>query len=262
MMRPGRWSIRLGLLLLDLWLAVTVCSCCGVLSQVPARPTAESPQAVVISSPEPTETTVPPTRTVPPPTPTSLVPTSTLHPPTSTPLPKTATAAPVQTPSPTAVKPTEAPQASSSSALGGLVTIPAEPGATFSIEVTQEEINEYMAGKTYEAQGVKVEDIQFVLTEQELLCTLRITQQQTKLSAGISVRGVPSVADGKAYFKVNDVALDSSVKGFARLLAQGAIDEAVKRYSTPQGIPVPAENVEFEKIQLMPGKILVAGRTR
>ena len=247
MMRPGRWSIRLGLLLLDLWLAIAVCSCCGVISNVRAKPTAESPQVVIIS-PEPTETAVPPTSTSRPPTPTLR--------------PATATVAPAQSPSLLVAEPTRTPQTSSSSALGGLVAIPAEPGATFSIEVTQEEINEYMAGKTYEAQGVKVEDIQFVLTEQELLCTLRITQQQTKLSAGISVRGVPSVADGKAYFKVNDVALDSSVKGFARLLAQGAIDEAVKRYSTPQGIPVPAENVEFEKIQLMPGKILVAGRTR
>jgi len=119
-----------------------------------------------------------------------------------------------------------------------------------------------LAGKTYEAQGVAVKEVQVVLTAQEILCTLHATQQQPKLSAGLSVRGVPSVADGKAYFKVNDVTLDSSVKGFARLLAQAAIDEAVKRYSTPQGILVPAENVEFESITLMPGKIAISGRTR
>jgi len=247
MMHPGRRFIQLGLLLLDLWLAIAVCSCCGVISNVRAKPTAESPQAAVIISPEPTETAVPPTSTPRPPTPTLRS--------------ATATTAPAQSPSLIAAEPTQTPQTSSSSALGGLVAIP-NPGAAFDIEVTQEQINEYLAGKTYEAQGVVVKEVQVVLTGQEILCTLHATQQQTKLSAGISVRGVPSVADGKAYFKVNDVTLDNSIKGFARLLAQAAIDEAIKRYSTPQGIPVPAENVEFESIKLMPGKIRVAGRTR
>lgn len=126
--------------------------------------------------------------------------------------------------------------------------------------MTETELNDYLAGKVYEAQGIKIEEIQVSLLEQELLGTFRATQQQTGLSVGLSVRGVPSVAAGKAYFKVNDVALDSSVKGLARLLARAAIEEAIKQYSTPHGIPIPIEGVEFESIELSRGRLFIAGR--
>jgi len=237
--RIGRRLILLGVLL-TLWLATSACSCSGLIGNARPKPSSESSTPVIIISPVPTETAMPPTATRRAPTPTTSKPTS----------------------SPTNAKSTEALKASATSAPVGLAAIPDQPNVAFVIELTQEQVNEYLAGKTYEAQGVTVKEIQVVLTAQELLCTFRATQEKTKLSAGVSVRGVPSVADGKAYFKVNDIVLDDSIKGFARLLAKAAIDEAVKQYSTPQGILVPVENVEFESIELMPGKIVIAGRTR
>jgi len=146
--------------------------------------------------------------------------------------------------------------------LGSLPAVLERANAPFAIEVTQAELNEYLAGETFDLEGAQVEDVQVTVTENGLVCSFRATQQDSGLSAGLTVRGMPTVADGAAYFRVDDVSLDPSVKGFARLIAKATIEAVIKQYSTPQGIPVPVDQVEFHDIQLMPGKILIAGRTR
>ncbi len=141
-------------------------------------------------------------------------------------------------------------------------TIPAESNQAFQVEMTEDQIAQELAGQVFEQQGFKASDIHVMLTDQEIICSLRVQQADTGLSTGITVRGVPVVASGAVYFKVNQVTLDDTLSGFARLIAQSAVEQAIKQYSTPQGIPIPTDNIEVQSVQLLPGKIIVTGRTR
>ena len=119
------------------------------------------------------------------------------------------------------------------------IQIPTEPNKDFTLEATQEEINSYLAGKTFEQQGLEVRDVVVTLTGREISGKLVATYAEMNLSAGATVRGVPSVVDGNVYFKINDIELDDSISGIARIVAKVAIEGAIDQYSTPQGIPIP-----------------------
>ena len=143
------------------------------------------------------------------------------------------------------------------------IQIPTEPNKDFTIEATQEEINDYLAGKAFEQQGLEVREVVVTLTGREISGELEATYTEMNLSAGATVRGVPSVADGQVFFKINDIELDDSISGIARIVAKVAIEEAIDQYSTPQGIPIPKdENIEVLDIQLLPGKLIIKARTR
>jgi hypothetical protein len=145
---------------------------------------------------------------------------------------------------------------------GELFTLPAEANANFVIDLTEAEINQYLVGKTFEQQGLTVRDAQIVLQDNEIVCTLKATHEESGLSGGMTVRGVASAVEGMAYFRVTDIALDKSFAGFARLVAKATIEEAIKQYSTPQGIPIPNDSIEVKSVQVTPGKIHITGRTR
>jgi hypothetical protein len=211
-----------------LWLATSACSCSGLLGNARPKPTARPTEVAIIRTAEPE-----------------------------------AAAEPTSTPAPTAsTAPTLAPELDPTSEPGILAGLPSEADQPFTLEFTEEKLNEYLAGQTYGAQGVTVKDITVVLTGEEILCTFHASELRTGLNAGITVHAVPVVVDGAVYVQVDEVILDDSVKGLARTLAKGAIEQAVKRYSTPQGIPVPIQGMDVEKVELMTGRMIVTGRTR
>ncbi len=177
---------------------------------------------------------------------------------TPTPPPPTATPMPTLTPTPAAtlLVPTR-PQEGD-----GIGAIPSEPDTPFTIELTEQEINEYLAEREFDQSGVTIRDIQVTVAADALIADFSASQAESGLSGGVTVRGVPQVADGQLYFRVDDVTLDESIGGFARMLATAAIDQAIQRYSTDNGIPVPIRNVEVQAIELDPGVVTVTGRTR
>ena len=177
------------------------------------------------------------------------------------------TASPSQVPSPsptrrpTAVIPAS-PTTESTPRPDGLLSIPAEPNKDFVLDATEEEVNRSLAGRTFEEQGMVISDVRVVLTAREVICAFQARHSELGLHTGLTIRGMPRVVNGIAHFEVNDVALDRSLSGLRRLIAKAAIEEAIERYSTDHGIPIPAENVRIRDIHMTDGAIRVTGRTR
>jgi len=225
------------LVLAAIWLVSTACSCGDLVSDITAgRQPTSTPIAVTrvvrraTATPDPTQT---PTRT-----------------PVPTPKPFSTLLVPTKPPKPPAQP-------------GGSVQVPTQPNKDFIIEATQDEINDYLAGETFEQQGLEVREIKVTLTAREIIGELKATYAEMNLSAGATMRGVPSVVDGEVYFKITDVELDDSISGLARIVAKVAVEEAIAQYSTPYGIPITIEeDVEVLDIQLLPGKLIIKGRTR
>jgi hypothetical protein len=176
--------------------------------------------------------------------------------PTATPLPPTATPMPTPTPTATLLVPTRPRQGQ------GIAAIPDEPNAPFTIELTQQEVNEYLAGKEFTQWGVTIRDVQVTLSDNALIARFRASQVESGLSAGVTMRGVPRIAGGQLYFRVDAVTLDESIGDLARLLARATIDQAIRQYSTDDGIPVPIPNIEVQEIEVDPGMVIVTGRTQ
>jgi len=219
-----RRPLLIGLCLV-LWLGTSACSCSGILDNPRSARESETSQAVVMVA--------------------------------------TSTSTPTSPPRATPVAPTKAPpRAEPTPVSDGLPTIPAEPDTPFVIEMTQDQVNEYLTGATFEEQGVRITDLKVVLTSPAVIGSFQAWQEEWGLGVGITVRGVPTASEGMAYFKVDDVTLDDSLKGFNRLIAKATIQSAIKQYSTPLGIPIPIDEVEVQKIELMPGRITIVGRTR
>lgn len=237
------------------WLLLSLCvavaaSSCGLVRSVRERllPRVVTPIAMLTVQPNPLRIT--PLATLPPPTvaPSPL--------PTLKPLP---TALPTST---LAVSPSLVPKNQPSPTSVELVSIPDKPNTPFTIELTEAQINNYLAGKTFEQQGLTVSNVRVTLPGNEMIITCQAKHQESGLSMGLTARGVPVVVDGQVYAKVNNVTLDQSVSGFARLIAQAAIDTALKQYSTANGILIPTEGITVQEIRLAAGKMTIVGRTR
>jgi hypothetical protein len=142
------------------------------------------------------------------------------------------------------------------------LVLPPESNQPFIIDLTEAQVNEYLAGQKFEQQGVTVQDVRVTLLANEIVADLRATYAEAGLSGGARVRGVPVAVDGQLYIKINEVTLDSSISGFTRLIAQQLINKMVRDYSSQNGIPVPLEDVRVEAVQLQAGKLIVSGRTR
>jgi hypothetical protein len=187
--------------------------------------------------------------------------TSTPPPPTATAIPTVVPDASAATPAATLLVPTRPPEGN------GMAALPDEADAPFTIALTQQEVNEYLAEKEFNPSGVILRDIQITITDDALIADLKASQVESGLSGGVTMRGVPHAVDGQIYFRVDDVTLDESISGFARLLAKAAIDQTIRRYSGDNGIPVPIDgvlraDVEVQEIELDPGVITVTGRTK
>ncbi|MBN1401291.1 MAG: hypothetical protein JXA74_10675 [Anaerolineae bacterium] len=173
--------------------------------------------------------------------------------PTSTPVPPQATA----TPWPTS---TAVPTASSQSLSD--FTLPAEPNTEFTLVVTESELNQELAGQTYDMQGLTIEDIRFTLMASEVMADLRATYSEANLSAGLTLRGAPQVIEDNLYIKVSEVTLDRSISGLMRVVAEQLIKTALEEYSTEYGIHIPIEGVDVLSVELQPQKLIIVGRTQ
>ncbi len=132
---------------------------------------------------------------------------------------------------------------------------------SFDIRLTQEELNEYLADQVLEQEGVVVSDMNATIDAERIAVTFKIAHEGSGIKGGVTLYGVPRVEDGQAYMEIQDFALDDSVSGFARIVANSLIKAAIESYETSHGIPIPVTHLEFEEIQLMPGAIRVTGRT-
>jgi hypothetical protein len=137
------------------------------------------------------------------------------------------------------------------------VTVAADQ--SFVLELTEQDLANYLLEGSLQ-QDVRVQEANVVITEQEIICTMQVAHVGLGIASGVTLRGAPVVDGGRLFFKVNDVTLDQSLSGFARLIAQGAIEAAIKDYSEPQGIPLPVEGMIITGVKLQPGKLLVEGR--
>jgi len=181
--------------------------------------------------------------------------------PTSQPVTATLPAAITATPAATLLVPTHVPEGN------GLSTIPDEPNTPFTMVLSQQQINEYLAEREVSQAGITIRDLQVTLADDALIATFKANQAESGLSGGVTVRGVPRAVDGQLYFRVDDVTLDESIGGLARMLARAAIDQALRQYSTEDGIPVPLDtlldvSIDVHEIELDPGVMTVTGRTR
>jgi hypothetical protein len=163
-------------------------------------------------------------------------------------------------------QPTAAPTATllvpTASVAGNALVLPNESNQPFTYELTEAQINESLAGRTFEQQGVVVQDVKVTLAANEIIADLRATYAEAGLSGGARVRGVPVAIGGELYVKVNEVTLDSSISGFMRLIAQQLINKMIEDYSSENGIPVPLEDIQVDAVEIQPGKLVVSGRTR
>jgi hypothetical protein len=178
--------------------------------------------------------------------------------PTLTPLPTatpTATLWPTATPSPTCtieVAPAAVP---------ATVTPTASIDAgTFTIEITEEELNNYLNAESFSGQGLTISDVVVSLTPQQAIVNLRATHRDLGVGIGVTLYGHPKVIDGVIYLQIARVELDDSVRGFTRIIAQGLIEAALDQYAKPHGIPITIEGVVVEEAELAQGKLIVTGR--
>lgn len=232
----------LATVLIGAWLATSACSCSSLVETLSKRPTQTTVRRSKATLSRPTQAAKRKESS-----------------PTARVIAKTRATA---TPRPTLLIPTKPPPKAPSPQPAGGFAIPAKSNQEFTLNLTEAQLNEHLADQVFEQQGVTVQDIRVTLTASEIIATLRAAHEESKLNMGLTVRGVPAVAEGTAYVKINDIALDDSVSGFTRLVAKAAIEQAIEQYSTPLGIPIPIERVEILDIQLMPGRIVIVGRTR
>ncbi|MBC7235799.1 MAG: hypothetical protein H5T69_08155 [Chloroflexi bacterium] len=175
----------------------------------------------------------------------------------------TPTLAPTATPSPTP-SPTPLPTATPTSqpAAQKAPTLPAAVPQEFTIELTEEQLNGYVNGGSFEMQGVRISDAAVQITPQEVIVTLHAVQPDAGLNLGAELHGKPKVIDGTVYLEVTQVNLDESVKGLTRIIAQGLISAALDQYAKPNGIPIHIENATVDEVQLAQDKLIVKGRSK
>lgn len=172
-----------------------------------------------------------------------LQPTATPLPlPSATPVPPTATAAP------TAVR-----------------TPPPQGSQKVVKEMTEAELNEYLAGESFSEQGAKVSDLRVDITPEEMRIDGYVSHESTGIAGDISISGAPHLVDGELFFAIDDVTLGPQFSGLVRTLAQSLILEAMRAYSGPNGIPIPVSlpaNLEITAVTLGEGKLVFDGVSR
>jgi hypothetical protein len=240
MFRKRKRILLLGLLAL-VWLATSACACSDLLAPLGERD----------STPQPTAT---PTRGLLTQPQRELSATAQHRTATLTRTPRrTPTATPTRSPSRTS-----APAPTSEQVDG----IPSTPNTAFDVILTEEQVNDYVAGQVVSEGGVQVSDAQVTLADGEALVHLSAYHEASNLRLGLTVRGAPVVYEGGLYVRVDDVTLDDSVRGLARLLARTVIDAALAQYTGEHGIAIPIEQVTLESVDVTPGQVRIVGRTR
>lgn len=142
------------------------------------------------------------------------------------------------------------------------LTLPAKPDQPFVLELSEADLNGYLNAQTLAQEGLEVHDVQVTLVQGQVIATFFASHAQSGLSGEITLYGAPHVQDGQVYVRMQSVSLGPSFTGFTRLIAQRLIEEALKQADTGAGIPVPIEGMVVEAVEVLPGKMIVRGRTR
>jgi len=179
---------------LCLWMAISACSCGNALSRL-TRPTVTIP-------------TLAPTRQMD----------RVQKPPTLPPTP------------PPTTRPRQAGQAATETPSTEQL-LPNDLDRSVDMQVTEDQLNKYLAEQSFSAEGAEIEDIQATITAEDVIVTFAAKYEPLNLNAGVTVKGIPVVVDGQAYIQIQDIALDSSVPALTRMLAQVAIEQALAQRS-------------------------------
>jgi hypothetical protein len=171
----------------------------------------------------------------------------------------------VTTPQPTwtlvpTITPQLTPPATATPSLTSTPT-PATPG-TLSMEMTEEEVNAYLAGQSFSQQGAGVSDLRVKITTADMRIEGYIQHEATGFAGDITIAGVPQVVEGELYFQVTSVTLGPQFSGLVRMIAQGMIQEALKLEAGPNGLPIPVkppEGMVITSVTLGDGRLLLEG---
>jgi len=149
--------------------------------------------------------------------------------------------------------------------ISDLDDIPDGPGNEFALRVSEEDLNARLEAQEIEYEGLMVSQPRMVLAEGQIIVTLMVTHEQTGVNFGLEARLTPHVVDGDVYIRIEDLSLDDSAKGVTRVFLESALDQAIKRLATDEGMRLPMDEfdrVEVEDVYVVPGYLLVYGRTR
>lgn len=167
--------------------------------------------------------------------------------------------APVAVSTPTAVEipptpgPTTPPEA---------LVLPEGSGQPFTLELSEADINAQITDETFSQEGLEIQDVRVALAQDQVLVQMYANYAKAELAGDVTLRGKPVVVDGQVYVQIEEVLLGSTFTGFTRVLAQGIIQEALKQYDEGRGIPVPTEDMVVESVQVLPGKMVITGKTK
>jgi hypothetical protein len=165
-------------------------------------------------------------------------------------------------PSPTVVIATRTPAPVPTIDPEALPVIPGEPGQSFELELTEEDLADLLSGQTFSSDQATIDDVRVQLMPGAIVTRFRATQPSLGVTADVILRGVPVVVDGTVYFRVDSVDLEGPMPGFARLIARGAIERAIGEYSTQHGIPLRIAEVEVDEVEALAGVLRITGQRR
>ena len=136
-----------------------------------------------------------------------------------------------------------------------------EPG-TFTMHLTKDDILDMLADQSLSQDTITVDLEDITLDEGVIRVGLHVSESETGLDFGVTVVAEPYVSEGQVYARVISLALDESISGFGRRLAQAALEEAIDQATEGQGIPIPVEDAEVLSVDIQPGVIVIYGRHR
>jgi hypothetical protein len=130
--------------------------------------------------------------------------------------------------------------------------------------VTEAELNAEFAARigSFEQDGARITSGSVGVTESNLVLHVTIFHEPTGRTISATVHGVPGVSDGRATFGVTAVTVTDGVHKSLRGLAEAMMREAMAAYLASHGIPLPADNLYLERIELRPGIAVLHGRRR
>lgn len=169
--------------------------------------------------------------------------------PTATPAPARSASAPLPTLAPTMTSVAE-------------LSLPAGTDQPFVLELSEADVNGYLNAQALAQEGLEVRDVRVTLAQDEVIATLFASHAQSGLSGEVTLYGAPRVQDGQVSVQIRRVSLGTSFSGFTRLIAQRLIEEALQQADAGAGILVPIEGMAVESVEVLPGKMIVQGRTQ
>ncbi|NLX43521.1 MAG: hypothetical protein GXY79_08610 [Chloroflexi bacterium] len=156
--------------------------------------------------------------------------------------------------------PTKAPATPQPTATAKPTAEAASQGQSFTVELTESDISELLAGFSFSREGFRVGDAKVVITPEHISVTLSVAHEESGVSGDITAIGVPQVVEGQLYLKVVSLTLGDSFTGFTRLIADALVKSALDRFNAGNGIPVEVEKIgAITQVELYDGRMVVTG---